>query len=186
MIPIGYMAKRVLLRPDWLKTTRVTEIYSVSPCLSPNFADFIPYWQHNGWWFFDSPKIIKDLAQAQAIDLTETTLFYYEAYPLQANTETGVWESFAPEPSFKTELQVPQQKQLRGFDLVSFNCQTSPECSYLSCNQMADQIQVNSFCLLESLESAKNLLKSGAFKNCEPGPCRIFAVYTLPDTFWPG
>ena len=75
MIPVGYMAKRVAPRPDWLKANSVTDIYSVSHCTSRDFADYINYWKHNGWWFFDSPQVIQQLAQEHAIDLNGTKLF---------------------------------------------------------------------------------------------------------------
>jgi hypothetical protein len=63
MIPVGYMAKRVITRPDWIKASRVADIYSVSNHVSDNFADYINYWKHNGYWFFDSPMIIQEMAQ---------------------------------------------------------------------------------------------------------------------------
>jgi hypothetical protein len=53
MIPAGYMAKRVYKRPDWLKAPHVAEIYSVSGRISEDFADYINYWKHNGYWYFD-------------------------------------------------------------------------------------------------------------------------------------
>jgi hypothetical protein len=46
MIPVGYMAKRVFTRPDWIKASRVADIHSVSNHVSDNFAD---YWKHNGY-----------------------------------------------------------------------------------------------------------------------------------------
>lgn len=54
MIPAGYMAKRVVRKPDWLTTNRVEDIYSVSGCISKDFADYITFWKHNGYWLFDS------------------------------------------------------------------------------------------------------------------------------------
>ena len=53
MVPAGYMAKRVVARPDWLPAERVSTIYSVSGCVSNNFADYINLWQHNGYWLFN-------------------------------------------------------------------------------------------------------------------------------------
>jgi hypothetical protein len=53
------MAKRVVKKPDWLKATDVDDLYSVSSCFSEDFTDYINYWKHNGYWFFDSPEIIK-------------------------------------------------------------------------------------------------------------------------------
>ncbi len=57
MIPIGYMAKIVATKPDWLKNIDVVDIYSVSGCISSDFADYINYWKRNGYCFFDSPEI---------------------------------------------------------------------------------------------------------------------------------
>jgi hypothetical protein len=41
MIPVGYMAKRVFKKPDWLQATQVVDIYSVSGCISQDFADYL-------------------------------------------------------------------------------------------------------------------------------------------------
>jgi hypothetical protein len=49
MIPTGYMAKRVVSKPDWLNANGVEDIYSVSRCLSKGFADYITFWKHNGY-----------------------------------------------------------------------------------------------------------------------------------------
>jgi predicted nicotinamide N-methyase len=43
MIPAGYMAKHIAIRPEWLKAERVVDIYSVSNCVSEDFADYIKY-----------------------------------------------------------------------------------------------------------------------------------------------
>ena len=83
MIPAGYMAKRVYstrtrsARPDsdFLKGTKVEDVYSVSGCISEYFTDYIQFWKHNGYWLFDTPEIIRDIAQERAIDLEGTQLF---------------------------------------------------------------------------------------------------------------
>src|SRR5262249_37431297 len=80
MIPAGYTAKRASPRPEWLAAEQVVDIYSVSGCISAAFADYIPYWKHNGYWLFDAPEVIRQLARENAIDLEGTTLFYYEVY----------------------------------------------------------------------------------------------------------
>ncbi len=182
MLPVGYMAKRVTVRPDWIKAERVSDIYSVSRCVSEDFADYINYWKHNGYWFFDSPQTILDLAQQNSIDLTGTRLFFYEAYELEFDDAEGKWTTFKPEPSFKTEVVVPTEKALEGYDVVTFSVRTSAECSPLSCNSLASEVETNGHCLLPSLERAKELLEEGKFKNTEPGPYRIFAVYSIE---WP-
>jgi hypothetical protein len=182
MIPVGYMAKRVSVRPECIKAEGVADIYSVSGCISENFADYIKYWKHNGYWFFDSPEIIIQLAQQNSIDLTGTRLFFYEVHELEFDDAQGQWKTFHPEPSFTTQIVLPKEKALEGYDIVSFYVRTSAECSPLSCNSLATEVETNQHCLLDSFEQARQLLEDGKFKDAEPGPYRIFAVYS---TKWP-
>jgi len=179
MIPVGYMAKRVSPRPNWLQARQVVDVYSVSSCISDNFADYINHWKHNGYWFFDSPEIIKQLAQANSIDLNETKLFYYETHEQEFNEEAKQWSEFEAEPSFTTQIVIPPKKVLEGCDLVSFSVGTHAECSPLSCNNLAQEVETNLHCLLESFEQAEHLLESDKFKRVEPGPYRVFAVYSV-------
>ena len=181
MIPAGYMAKRVAARPASPSAERVPSIYSVSGCISKNCADYINFWKHNGYWLFNSPDVIVEVARENNIDLAETTLFFYEVHELQFNS--GEWTSFQPEPSFGTNVSVPAAKVLEGYDVVTFYLQTSPECSPLSCNSLAAKVETNARCLLQSFDRARTLLENGTFHNSEPGPYRIFAVYPVA---WPG
>ena len=182
MMPVGYMAKQVIARPEWLQAQQVLDIYSVSSCMSKNFADYIKFWKHNGYWFFDSPNIIQQLAQVQSVDLSETSLFYYEVHELEFIEDESIWEEFEAETAFKTQVVIPFSKVLEGYDLVSFSMGTSAECSPLSCNHLANYVETNPHCLLNSFEQAQQLLISNQFKEVEPGPYRIMAVYSLE---WP-
>jgi hypothetical protein len=177
MIPAGYMAKRVSLKPDWLKAAQVVDIFSVSSCLSKDFADYIKYWKHNGYWLFDSPEIIQSVAREYSIDLEGTMLFYYEVYEKEFDGEG--WHSFGNENSFPTNVIPPSRMQLAGFDVVAFSVGTSPECSPLSCNMVANEVDTNKHCLLTSFEKAQRALNDGVFRNSETGPYRIFAVYSV-------
>lgn len=179
MIPVGYMAKRVASRPEWLEAPAVVDIFSVSSCMSPYFADYINFWKHNGYWFFDSPEIIRQVADEGSVDLTGTTFFFYEVYDFEFDGAKNQWKPFYPEPSFTTRVIEPPRKILEGYDVVTFNVGTSPECSPLSCNHLASEVETNRHCLLASFDQAKQLLEQGKFKNSEPGPYRIFAVYSL-------
>jgi hypothetical protein len=109
------------------------------------------------------------------------TLFYYEVHEKEYNDTTNSWETFSPETSFVTPPGVipPKEKRLEGFDVVCFSCGDEPECSPLSCNGLHEEIPVNRHCLFDSFDEAKSALESGLFTNCEPGPYRIFAVYTV-------
>ena len=179
MIPVGYMAKSMLNVHKAFVTTDIDAIYSVSGCIFKDFADYIQFWKHNGYWFFDSPHIIQQIAKEHAIDLTETKFFYYEVYNLEFH-ENNEWKSFEPEASFTTNIEKPSSKNLEGYDIVTFSGGNSAECSPLSCNNLANTIPVNKYCLLPSFDEAHQLLENGKFQNCEPGPYRIFAVYSVP------
>jgi hypothetical protein len=180
MIPVGYMAKRISPKPAWLNVPHIIDIYSVGSCSSEDFADYIPFWKHNGYWLFDSPAILQAVAKENSISLTNTTLFYYEAHEKEL-AEEG-WRAFSPHASVPTNILLPAQKQLEGFDIVTFTAGNSPEDSPLSCNGLAEDLPVNSHCLLNSFAEAESYLNSGRFDGCEPGPYRIFAVYSVP---WP-
>jgi len=140
--------------------------------------DYIGFWRHNGYWFFDRPQIIQELASQSGLPLDDLTLFFYEVYEQEFDGEARQWFSFEPEP-FPTNVIPPSQREFRGYDIVTFSVGTSPECSPLSCNSLASAIPTNSHCLLDSLEEAKESLEAGRFEHAEPGPYRIFAVYTI-------
>ncbi len=177
MIPAGYMAKRVSPKPDWLNAPHVVDIYSVGNCQSADFADYIPYWKHNGYWLFNDPGIIKTVARENSISIEGATLFYYEVYEKEFDGEN--WREFSPERSFPTNVTVPTTKQLEGFDVVNFTGRTSPECSGLSCSSLASSLRTNSHCLFNSFDEAQTAVSEGAFNESEPGPYRIFAVYLV-------
>jgi len=178
MIPVGYMAKSISSYSEWLQAPEVIDIYSVSNCISKNFGDYIPWWKHNGYWFFDSPEIIQELAHEHSMDLNGTQFFYYEAYELEYDEEEHEWMEFEPQ-DFPTNVIVPAEKVLEGYDLVSFSTGTNAGCSPLSCNHLANSVQTNQHCLLDSFEKARQVLESDDFKGVEPGPYRIFAVYSV-------
>jgi len=180
MIPAGYLAKKVSPKPDWLKAPQVTEIYSLSECISENFADYVNDWKHNGFWLFDSPDAIRLAAQASSSNLAGTHLFYYEVH--EQEFDGSSWRAWEPEQSLATNVLMPTGKQLDGFDVVTFSQRNLPECSPLSCNGLAAEISTNAHCLLPTFEEAYSLLSGGLFNNSEPGPYRIFSVYS---TSWP-
>jgi hypothetical protein len=180
MIPVGYLAKRSCKKPEGLGLPNVADVYSVSDCVNDDFADYINYWKHNGYWLFDSPEIIRLVAQDNSIDLQGTVLFYYEAHEMEFS-EAG-WRQFSSEPSFPTNIVQPFQKKLEGFDVVTFFVGNAPECSPLSCNGLADELPTNPHCLFETFKEAETSLSAGKFAGSEPGPYRIFAVYSVD---WP-
>lgn len=115
----------------------------------------------------------------EKIDRSKLSLFYYEVFEKEYAQEDNTWIDFEPEKSFATNVVKPENAKLEGFDVVTFQVGTNPECSPLSCNSFADQIEVNKNCLFQSFPTAKATIESGVFKDGEPGPFRIFAVYKV-------
>lgn len=180
MIPIGYMLKNIVVPPpDWMNAPSVDLVYSVSNHVSNNFLDYIPYWKHNGWWMFDSPSVLRDLAAENGIDLNLHALLYYEVFESEYDAEKEAWLPIAPEKSFRTMVEIPEHKILLGYDVVTFSVHTSPECSPLSCNALASEIATNRFCLLDDFQFAHDLAERKVMHDTEPGPYRIIAVYRV-------
>ncbi len=176
MTPAGYLAKRVR-KPKGFHVERVVDVYSVSDCVNDDFADYVQYWKHNGYWLFDSPEIIRTIARENSIQLEGTSLFYYEVHEMQFDGEK--WSRYEPEASFPTNVIPPVNKRLEGFDVVTFFAGNAPECSPLSCNGLAGEIRTNEHCLFASFDDAYDRVSDGSFKGAEPGPYRIFAVYSV-------
>ena len=176
------MAKHVKTHPDWLKADHVIDVYSVSNCVSKDFVNHVTCWKYNGYGFFNSPETIREVAEEHFINLTKTKLFFYEVYALQYDEDEKSWKSFASESSFETQVSRPDEKTLEGYDVVSFCFGTNPGCSPLSCNSLASEMTTNEHCLLPSFQKAKELLEQDRFAHSEPGPYRIFAVYSA---VWP-
>jgi len=176
------MYKKVSKRPEWLKTEQVHDIYSVSACVSEDFTDWVNYWKHNGYWFFDCPEIMEELAQDNDISLSGMELFFYKVFEEEWDDENEVWVKFDPENSFETNVISPKHSKIVGYDIVNFSVHASAECSLLSCNHMAQVLEVNSHCLFNTIDKAKGLVEANTFKNCEPGPYRIFEVHKIDNT----
>jgi hypothetical protein len=181
MIPAGYMSKKVVVRPEWLKADGVEDVCAVSGCFSEPFADYINYWKHNGFWLFNSISDIEQLCSQEKNDASHNTLFYYEVFENEYDEDSKECSAFEPEASFETHVQEPLNAKLVGYDVTTFTGGTSPECSPLSCNSLATEIPVNRHCLFDTFEQAIEALEAGKFDNSEPAPgrFRIFAVYRV-------
>lgn len=177
---MAILAKRSCKKPEGLSRPNIVDVYSVASCVNDDFADYINYWKHNGYWLFDSPEILRTVAQENSIDIGDSQLFCYEAYEQEFTGES--WRAFLPEPLSETNVLPPSSKKLEGFDVVTFSAGNAPECSPLSCNGLADDLHTNSHCLFETFDEAETSLNSGKFADGEPGPYRIFAVYSVD---WP-
>lgn len=175
MIQAGYMYKKIVARPESLACENVTKIYSVSHCTSEDFTNYIPYWKHNKYWFFNDPKDMDIIIDEQKIK-DEFELLFYELYEKEFDEEEQSWQEIIGEESFGYDVKSPLHKDLLGFDIVSYSIGTSHECSPLSCNSLCTEVKVNENCLLDDLAYAIEVTESLNEKKAEPGPYRIIAV----------
>lgn len=182
MIPAGFLYKRIAKRPEWLAATpHVTDVRSISGCISPSFPDQFDHWKHNGCWLYDTPSIMQDIARDDGVSLDGMTLFYYEVYPLEFSEETATWSPLEI-PDRPLRVVAPSRLTLEGFDVNCVSQRNAPECSPLSCNGLCKEIPVNAHCLLATLDEARSALEQGKFDKSEPGPFRIYAVYSVGDS----
>ena len=179
MRPVGYLYRSIATRPDWLQAPHVDDVYSLSNCISSDFADYVDFWRHNGFWLFDAPAAMHSLAREHGLSLDGLTLFYYEAHELQYDAQRHEWVPYGPEPSRPTDVQSPVSSTLEGFDVATFSLGTRPECSPLSCNGLAAELPTNRHCLFPTFDAAMEALESGRFQGAEPGPYRIIAVHSV-------
>jgi hypothetical protein len=179
VIPLGYMYKRVALRPEWLAAHAVEDVYSISACISANFVKDPDFRHCNGHGLFDSVAALDRLAAERGIDLTGMTLFYYEADEQQFDEETRLWAASAPSDRAPVSVAQTRPTRLEGYDVATFSASPMPECSPLSCNGLAHELPVNRHCLFDTYEAARAALDGGRFDKSEPGPFRIIAVHSL-------
>jgi hypothetical protein len=185
MIPAGYLLKRVQPPPDWLGAPHVIDVCSVSDCVNDNFVDPQTAWKHNAFGLANDPLTLWLLLETEGRELAGSTLFYYEAYEQEIESDGWVfdpnaWRSLSPAPSatIATEVLPPAFRlsgELLGFDVVTFG--DFLEHSPLSCNSVGTELPVNRHCLLNTLEVARNAIDAGAFGGgCEEGVYKIFSV----------
>lgn len=187
MIPAGYLLKRVTPPPAWLSSgpTNIVSVCSVSSCVNDDVVDLQAVYKHNGFGLASKPEVLWGLVEKCEAYMSGAALFYYEAYEAEIESDGWVFDSasWAPLSMLASAGAVDavarpsptDNIQLLGFDVVVF--EDFLEHSPLSCNSIANEIQVNEHCLLPTLEEAKSAIDSGAFAGgCEQGIYKIYSV----------
>jgi hypothetical protein len=183
-ILIGYMAKKIEKRPDWLKAAGVEEICSVSNCISGGLTDHaFEQWRHNGLCVYDSEPIVHELLGEEA-DPRAFSIFAYKLLPVAFAKEgerpvlaDGLPEFAGPPPHAEP---IPGDYDKIGYDCVQTEWNKSIAgfgCSPLSCNGMAQQIPVNRHCLIDTLDGAIDTARTFARKQPEPGVYYVVEVW---------
>jgi hypothetical protein len=190
MFPAGYLLKRVVPPPGWLGegSKHIDDICSVSDCVNDNVVDVQEAWQHNSFGVANSPDVLRSLAEKTGADTSGAKLFYYTTYEHELESDgwkfdATSWRPRSPTRSAGVEDAVEPPAgndtlSLIGYDVVVFGDYL--EHSPLSCNSVADELQVNEHCLFPSLDIAVEAINAGSFGGgCEEGIYTIFAVYLV-------
>lgn len=185
-VPMGYSAKVVLdgtasiNQGEWsFPCVPVT----LSGCIVKGFGDDLSDFRQNGYFLYDAPSPLIERAATEKVALSSLRLLYAEVYPRNFSASGQDLGDLQPDPTLTTAVQPPVKKTLLGYEIVNFFAGNLPECSYLSCNAMYREIAgLNEFLLFPDWQAAHDLLQSGFFSHCEPGPTRLIALY---DTAWP-
>jgi len=187
MIPAGYLIKRTVPPLGWLQpnASNIAEVCSVSDCVNDDVVDLLDSWKFNNFGFANTKEILLELAQSSAVDLSDTSLFFYYVYERELGSDG--WK-FDPEGWRKLTLpdistiengvvapECADRPVLLGYDVVV--CGDFPEHSPLSCNLIATELPVNQFCLFDDFDAAKAAINAGKFGGgCGEGFYRIMSV----------
>ena len=172
----GYFAKRVASRPDWLNASAVREICSASDCISDAPDGWVEHWLHNEFGWFN--RVTDALAVLPPDQKSQFRLFAYRIYPQRfrggARYQLVIPDDVRPDP-------IPQAFASLGFDSVNKSLEwvLGFECSPLSCNSMATEMETNEYCLFDSLDAAV----AGAirFSVEQPEPGDYFVIEVLEE-----
>lgn len=165
----GYFPKTSAVPPNWTASDRVEEICSVSNCINSGPEGWIDKWLHNELGFFNTRSDAVAVTRDQA---DRFGIFAYRLLPVR-------YKDGKVEPLKIAELHLeplPSSFVSLGFDAVSKSVSAFFECSPLSCNNLAAEVPVNRFCLLDTLEEAMALAERGSRGDGEPGPYYVLEV----------
>jgi hypothetical protein len=173
VIDAGYFPKRIKARPDGINAPQVREICSVSNCISDGPENWIQAWLHNemGWFNW----IVHALSVVPRERESEFRLFAYRVHPVKF-TPSGLVPIVTP--SDVQPEPVTDEFRSLGFDCANdSNCGVlGLECSPLSCNYMALEMETNEHCLFTSLDHAIRGAERFAAEQPEPGDYYIVEV----------
>lgn len=174
---LGYLAKKLAPRPDWLACPNVEFVASVSECIAPAPPDRIDRWEHNHLELYDSESLAKGIIPRE--DLREYIIFAYHALPRIFHDGKALdWYPMTNFEAASPTLDDPFDEHL-GFDIVGYTNGGFFECSPLSCNGVAKEIAVNRFCLVDDVQQAMDLAKDFSKPESRVEPAYGYIVVSI-------
>ncbi|MDM8006186.1 MAG: hypothetical protein QUV05_08585 [Phycisphaerae bacterium] len=171
---IGYFPKRTTGHTHWINNPVVEEVCSVSECLSEGPPNWIDKWKHNDRWVYDTEEMAWSVIDD---DRKAYDMYAYKMFPIVFDGAKE--EPWAIGSTARGDLS---GYQFLGFDIVNRTCDSTFECSPLSCNGGFNQYPVNRHCLIDDLEDAWRICREIATEaeeqgSWEPGPYYLVAVH---------
>lgn len=167
---IGYFPKRIEHPTPAMGLPGVSEIWSVSNCISSGPQDWIEHGRHNDFGLFDTPDLARSVVPIDVIQEFQvigyriwSEIFGDEQRPPRARARSA-------------HLSVATGYDVVGYDAVSSSLGYGFECSPLSCNRAAKQFAANARCLFTSVDDAIAAAQAFAEGNWEPGPYCVVEV----------
>lgn len=184
-ILIGYMAKRVEKRPEWLNAPVVEEICSVSKCISegiPGDNEFLP--EYNSLWLWQDETAV-NLRLAQLPNGFAYDIFAYRLLLRTFGDEGEDQPLTDQEVRLITEAGQRVAPHGQKFEFLGYDCPCNSVdwahagfgCSPLSCNGRASEIAVNRYCLIDTLDDAIATARTFAREQPEPGDYYVIEVW---------
>lgn len=179
-VVVGFRARKVAPRPDFLARAPIDDVCSVSECFLPSAPD--PMYRRNSAGFYDTEALAWSLVPAAEADAY--TLFAYRALPIRFDDEDSTpWLPAEEWPDLSADADLSAYKAI-GYDIVNSSCgaEVEFECSPLSCNSIADQHAVNRHCLVDDVEAAMELARVFAGERLPVEPGSYFVIEVLQRT----
>lgn len=167
---LGYFPKRRTPPPEGMAAPGVEWICSVSECVCKGPEEWIRHWRHNDWGYYDDPETAWSVVPPE-----ERPAFELHAYGLLPVRFTqGRREDAAVAAGSATPPG--DDFEPLGYDVVSRGRSSFFECSPLSCNGWASEVQVNRHCLLDDGDEALRRAAEAEAGNFEPGDYYVMRV----------
>jgi hypothetical protein len=147
----------------------------VSDCISNAPEGWIDQWRHNELWAYDTCELAWSVVPAD--ERREFDPYAYRLYPVRfvhGQQEQFDLPPLAVEPLSNSFVRL-------GYDAVSRSVGSTFECSPLSCNYIAREVQVSRYCLVDSESEALRLGREFSLSEPEPGPYHVLEVWRQRD-----
>lgn len=149
---VGYSARKVAPRPDFLAHAPIVDVCSVSDHFSESAPDWFERGAHNAAGYFDTEELAWSVVPEAERDAY--TLFSYRAVCVRFDGEIS--EPWSPTDEWPGLSAIPDLSAYEsiGYDIVNSSFGERFDCSPPSCNSIANEQAVNEHCLIDDLDVA--------------------------------